>query len=260
MMGDDRMIPAFASLGAVRSGTSLLSDYIMQHPCVVLPLAKELPNWSDHLAASAGFPTRAEQRRVEKKYGVAVTGFCSPIVPDATFPYFASAIAPAAKIVVILRDPAERAFAHWRWDQQIRQPLRGTALMKNLPDFDEIVRLEIEAYREDTTIGFNLSGVEPVGYLRTSIYLSFLKSLFRFYQREHVLLIEARDFFTNPASTAKRVYAFLGLPPYEPVAMAVRNAGPAGTMSEETRQVLAEFFAPLNEKLFSYLGVDLGWN
>ena len=38
----DRMPPAFASLGAVRSGTSLFSDYLMQHPCVVLPLAKEI--------------------------------------------------------------------------------------------------------------------------------------------------------------------------------------------------------------------------
>jgi hypothetical protein len=75
-----------------------------------------------------------------------------------------------------------------------------------------------------------------------------------------VLLIEARDFFNNPTSMAARVYTFLGLPPYEPVPMAVRNAAPAGTMSEETRRVLAEFFQPLNEKLFNYLGVDLGWN
>jgi hypothetical protein len=258
-MGGDRMIPAFASLGAVRSGTSLLSDYIMQHPCVVLPLAKELPNWSEEQSAIAGFPTRTEQRKVEKKYGVAVTGYCSPIVPDATFPYFASAIAPAAKMVVILRDPAERSFAHWRWDQQLRQPFQGTALMKNLPDFDEIVRLEIEAYREGATIGFNLSGVEPVGYLRTSIYLPFLKSLFRFYTRESVLLIDARDFFADPAGTAKRVYGFLGLPAYEPVEMPVRNAAPAGTMSDATRQLLTEFFEPLNQKLFSYLGVDFGW-
>ena len=38
----NRMLPSFVSLGPVRSGTTLLSDYIMQHPCVVLPLAKEI--------------------------------------------------------------------------------------------------------------------------------------------------------------------------------------------------------------------------
>ncbi|PPD20682.1 MAG: hypothetical protein CTY30_04195, partial [Methylocystis sp.] len=33
----ERMAPSFASIGAVRSGTSFLSSYIFQHPHVVLP-------------------------------------------------------------------------------------------------------------------------------------------------------------------------------------------------------------------------------
>src|SRR3954470_171545 len=37
-----RVSPDFLALGAVRSGTTTLADYIMQHRCVVLPLAKEL--------------------------------------------------------------------------------------------------------------------------------------------------------------------------------------------------------------------------
>ena len=69
-LSSDRMCPAFASLGAVRSGTSLFSDYLMQHPCVVLPLVKEigLGYVPIQRLINAQLPTRREQRKSEKKY------------------------------------------------------------------------------------------------------------------------------------------------------------------------------------------------
>src|ERR1700736_915083 len=77
-----RMTPTFASLGAVRSGTSLVSDYIMQHPCVVLPLAKEIgiriPLMKPIMAQ---FPTVKAEKRIQRKFGRAVTGYCAPMVP-----------------------------------------------------------------------------------------------------------------------------------------------------------------------------------
>lgn len=259
----DRMSPAFASLGAVRSGTSLFSDYLMQHPCVVLPLAKEIGVGyvPTQRLISAQFPTRREQRKVEGKYGAgsAITGYCDPSIPYLAFAHLAVEMAPDLRLIFLLRDPVERAFAHWRWDQKLSVGLRRDPLWRRFPDFDETVRLELESMRSHGAGLTPFSGVGAGGYLQHSIYLPFLKNVFRFYDRERALFINARDFFADPPGVARTAYRFLGLPDYEPVPIPVKNAGPPGTMSEATRESLRDFFRPLNLELYEYLDRDFGW-
>jgi len=259
----DRMTPSFASLGAVRSGTSFLSDYLMQHPCVVLPLAKEIGMGyvPTKRLIDAQFPTRREQRKVEAKYGAgrAITGYCSPAMPYLGFAHIAVALAPELRFILILRDPVERTFAHWRWDQVLMAPVRRDPLWRRFPDFDECIQLELESMRSYGTGMTTLSGIGTGGYIQHSIYLPFIKNIFRFFDRDKVLVINAGDFFADPAGTARTAYQFLGLPNYEPVAMEVKNAGPPGTMLDSTREALREFFRPLNLELYHYLNRDLGW-
>jgi len=262
-LSKDRMTPAFASLGAVRSGTSLFSDYLMQHPCVVLPLAKEigLGYVPIQRLINAQFPSRREQRKAEARYGVgrAVTGYCAPSIPYLAFANLAVEVAPDLRLIFLLRDPIERAFAHWRWDQKLTAGLRQDPLWRRFPDFDEAVRLELESMRSHGGGLTPFSGVGSGGYLQHSIYLPFIKNIFRFYDREKALLINSRDFFADPTGTARTAYRFLGLPEYEPIPMPVKNAGPPGTMSEATRELLIDFFRPLNQELYEYLGRDFGW-
>jgi hypothetical protein len=199
--------------------------------------------------------------KVERKYGLAITGFCAPIVPSLSFPYFASTITTAAKIVVILRNPVDRTFAHWRWDEVLLRPVAHDPLWKHRPDFDEVIRTELAALKDFGMTGFSVSGLGGGygSYIQHSIYLPFVKALLKFYQRESILFINAKDFFKDSISTAKKVYSFLGLPPYEPVEMAVRNAAPAGKPADPTRKMLADFFAPLNKQLYECIGADFGW-
>ncbi|HEY3571703.1 MAG TPA: hypothetical protein VGP73_27495 [Thermoanaerobaculia bacterium] len=260
-LSGDRMTPAFASLGAVRSGTSLFSDYLMQHPCVVLPLAKEigLGYVPIQKLINAQFPSRRERQKVERKHGQAITGYCAPSIPYLAFANLAAEIAPDLRLIFLLRDPVDRAFAHWRWDQKLSEELRKDPLWRRFPDFDEAVRLELDSMRSYGGGLTPFSGIGGGGYLQHSIYLPFIKNVFQHYGRERALLINARDFFADPAGTARTAYRFLGLPDYEPVPMPVKNAGPPGAMSEAARQALRDFFRPLNQELYEYLGRDFGW-
>jgi len=257
-----RMTPAFASLGAVRSGTSLLADYLMQHPCVVLPLTKEIGlHLTIQRLVSAQFPTLREQRRVEAKYGAgrAITGYCCPMIPYLTFGRIAAEMAPGLRFIIILRDPVERTFAHWRWDQALTASWRRDPLWRRSPDFAECVEMELESMRSYGGGVATFSGNTSGGYIQHSIYLPFLKNLFRSFDRSRAMIIGAQDFFADPPGVAKAAYEFLGLPAYEPVVMPVKNAGPAGTMPEPARQRLREFFRPLNQELYEFLGRDFGW-
>ncbi|MGJ0395401.1 MAG: hypothetical protein ACR65U_04125 [Methylocystis sp.] len=114
----ERMAPSFASIGAVRSGTSFLSSYILQHPHVVLPLSKEIFFTNTMRGLMAYFPTRTAQQAAIRRNGGAVTGYCTPVMPDPLWIFLAQAMFPNIRVICILRDPVERAFSHWRWDRK----------------------------------------------------------------------------------------------------------------------------------------------
>jgi hypothetical protein len=256
-----RVMPDFACVGAVRSGTTQLADYVLQHPCIALPLAKETSLLSTPTARfiRAQFPTRRKMRAVATRYGRAMTGYFSPMAPMLSFPDFARAIAPAARVIVIMRDPVERTFSHWRWDQALLRSLKKDPLWKHRPTFEQTIELELDAIRHQGHAGLALSGM-GAGYLRTSIYHHFVERVERAYPRDRILYVNATDFFVDPTGTTKSIYAFLGLPPFEPTRLPVMNSAPEGEMSARARTRLTEFFAPHNQRLNELLGRNLGWS
>ena len=254
-----RLVPEFVSMGAVRSGTTTLADYILQHPCVLLPLAKELPYRTHKRLLTAQFPSVQDSRKVEKKYGKAMTGFFTPVVPSLTFPYFFSALTTKAKVLLLLRNPVERTFAHWRWDQALSGGLKNDPIWSNFPDFADLMKVEINAAQSGAGCGMSFSGTGVGGYIQHSIYQPFLETVFEFFDRDQTMFIASKDYFADPVGVAKKIYDFLELPPYEPKVTKVRNAGPRMTMDPETRARLAAFFEPLNQKLYEFIGQDFGW-
>lgn len=264
LLQSKRMPPAFVSLGAARSGTTMLADYIMQHPCVVLPLAKEfaVSSYASKRLLFSQFPSVKEQKEVEQRYGMAVTGYCAPAVPNLMFPHLLSGIAGDLdlRFVLILRNPVDRTFAHWRWEMLLSRRSADQRMMAGVPTFDELMAMEVDAARSAATSGSTfLSGAMTGGFIQNSIYLPFLKTMGKFWDRDRMMVINADDFFAEPQTVARRVYEFLGLPAYDPVELSVRNAGVPGKMQPETRKLLEEFFAPLNRELFEFLGTDYGW-
>jgi hypothetical protein len=53
---------------------------------------------------------------------------------------------------------------------------------------------------------------------------------------------------------------FLGLRPWEPGRYEATNAFTEGPMSDRVRARLVEHFRPLNERLRSLMGRDVGWD
>lgn len=256
-----RAQPDFFSIGAVRSGTTLLSDYIMQHPNVVLPLAKEIAIKTSPTMSliKAQLPTLKEMEASASTLGKAITGYCSPVVPSMLFPSLAPNLNASGKVIFIMRNPVYRTFSHWRWDQLFMERVGKDALWKNFPDFDELIDKELELSRYAATTGFTIAGSGVGGYLQHSNYVGFTKLLLEQFSKEQVLFLNADEFFSDAITTSRRVYQFLDLPDYKPAAMTVRNAGPPGTIKPQTRDRLIEFFKPLNEQLYELIKMDMGW-
>jgi hypothetical protein len=256
----NRVAPGFCSTGAVRSGTSALSNYIFQHPAVVLPLSKELSMRFfalDYLQAQ--FPIQIEMQKAKEQFGTSITGHGTPFSPAGNMIYFNKKLNPNMKTVVILRDPVERVISHWRWDVMKSDILRSDPLWKCMPGFEESMRIEMREIAEGGC-GFQLnSGSGGTSYLRHSIYAPFLEIIFGEFGRENVYLVEANDFFTNRNEVLAGVYEFLDLPPYEPVEIKEKNASPAMDVSKELKEELRDFFKLYNEALYKLIDRKFDW-
>ena len=80
------------------------------------------------------------------------------------------------------------------------------------------------------------------------------------FDSERLHVIQAEEFFADPATVYGRVLDFLGLDmPGRPPQFKAHNARPAGGMAPETRTRLAEHFAEPNRRLEELLGRRLGW-
>lgn len=258
-LGSDRVLPDFASIGAVRSGTTSLSDYIFQHPCVVLPLAKEIGLSGALFRMKAQMPTAKEMNAVEKKYGMAQTGFCFPVVPSLMFAKIASTVSSQMKMVVVLRNPVERAYAHWRWDMMITRRHRGEPMWANYPSFDEQIQMEMKSVADGGPGMSTVTGAMCGGYLQHSVYCGFMEQLYKYYKPENVLVIKSEDLFETPTDVIKQVYKFLCLPDYTPKEVKSFNSVPAGYFQYESADMMKEFFKKPNEKLYNLIGRDMGW-
>ncbi len=260
MLSKDRALPAFTSTGVVRSGTSSMSNYIMQHPAVLLPIAKELNANIPKLSfIKAQFPTMKEMEQVKAKYGTAMTGDCSPVMPSMTALHWLKTINPDMKIVVTLRNPAERTLSHWRWYKLISSRFDKDPLWHNMPEIEEALHMEMEDFYRGTCGFTTFSGTGGTGFIRHSCYLPFLKQLFNQVPKENVHFVVAEEFFREPGKITQGVYQFLGLPEYNPVEVKETNPSPKVDIPDGLREELADFFKPLNEELYDFLDRDLGW-
>src|SRR5207249_2118918 len=111
--GGPRMLPDFACIGPIKSGTSDLCSYLLQHPCILPPLAKEImsavPNaWRRY------YPTLREKEQVEKQHGKALSGYFNPIPHSLRLIDEYHAARPDAKVILLLRNPIDRAYSHYK--------------------------------------------------------------------------------------------------------------------------------------------------
>src|SRR6201995_2856190 len=127
--------------GTQKGGTSALASFLRQHPQICMPADRKELHFFDREEAFTGKPDyRAYHSSFRPEKNQTVIGEATPIymywnpAPARIWTYN-----PAMKWIVILRDPAERAFSAWNMEKQ-----RGR---ENL-SFEEAIEREAARCRE----------------------------------------------------------------------------------------------------------------
>jgi hypothetical protein len=246
-----RSLPDFLVIGAQRGGTTSLYYYLCAHPHVLAPLSKEVHFFSRHWSRGVGwyrahFPLRASKagpRRTPRLTFEATPYYLSHPLAAAR----AAEVVADAKLLVLLRDPVQRAWSHYR--HMVRLGLEPASFEEAIEREPERLAGEVERMRADP--GYLGLNHQRYSYLARGAYADHLEAWLRHFSPDRFLVLRSEALFTDPARGYRRVLAFLGLRAWAPSAFPVHTKQsplPRG-MPAEMRRRLEQHFAPANQRL-----------
>lgn len=197
--------PDFFIIGTMKGGTTILYDFVCSHPSVTKAKEKEIHYFS--LYPEKGLDWYLSHFDfVPGK----ITGEASPSYFDVAYtsaiPRWIKSLNPNAKIIIITRDPVERAVSHFFHLKTINKiPFLQD---KDINDFfslsfaDSLKQTTKEAY-----------------FLQQSLYFSCYSRKLRTYKsifsKNQILVLDNDELKQTPQLTMDRVFKFLELFPHE---------------------------------------------
>ena len=245
-------LPSFVVIGAQKAGTTSLFRYLGRHPGVSPPRLKEIHFFDLHWDRGiswyrAHFPLHVS--------GVpAFTGEASPYyLFHPRVPERMSGVLPGAKILVLLRNPVDRAISHYHWEVSYGNETLSfrNAVVREA----EIVPRETARLLEED--GYRSFLHQHISYLSRGRYAEQLGRWLKHFSRDRILVLLAEELFANPGDTMARVQDFLGLPKMEARDYPIHRGGSYGGNTDMKREELKEYFRPHNERLRQLLDMDL---
>ena len=260
-----RGLPDFVILGAMKSGTTSLYDFVVKHPAIVPAAKKEVKYFSERhryrlgkLWYRSNFPTNLSRHQFYKKTsqkllsGEATTAYLFyPMVPSRM-----KEALPDVKLIVILRNPVDRAYSHYH---HILRKNMTTLSFENAIKSEEKWRAE-EREQLIKDPNFILTRYSDHPYLTRSVYADQLENWFRHYDRKRFLILTTETFYENPQRTLDQVFDFLGVSPFQVENLRNLNVGNYKEMNKGTRKFLIEYFKPHNERLSKLLQRSFDWD
>ena len=262
--GGFRLLPSYVIVGAQKGGTSALYEYLVRHPLVGRSTNEEIQYFSLNYARGTAwyrghFPTVARAALFRRRYGQEfITGESSPYY--LFHPYALERIRgllPEAKLIVVLRNPVDRAYSQFNHSRQM-----GAEPLETFEDglAAEAGRLEEEREKMLADRFYNSFSHYNHSYLARGLYVEQLEHLYRLFAERQILLESADDLSTDTDAVYVRVLKFLGLPVRRLSRYPRQNVRHYPPMRPDTRRRLVEYFSEPNERLYRFLGRDLGWD
>jgi hypothetical protein len=257
-----RPLPQFVIAGAQKAGTTSLFDYLSGHPRCAPSLTKEVHFFDEHFSRGprwyrTHFPLEAAADDSRARQAKSLCFESSPYYMfDPRVPARMRQVLPGVKVILLLRNPARRAYSHYQHSvRRGREPLAFEQALDAEPE-----RLAGEHERLLAEPDYQSQAHRHFSYLARGVYVDQLCHWHAHFPAGQLLVIQAERMFRQPREVFGVVLGFLGLDAWLPAEFAAHNSGryQAG-MSSATRDRLARYFAPHNERLFELLGTRYDW-
>jgi hypothetical protein len=221
----------FILAGAQKSGTTALHYFLEKHPQITLGDQQEMHFFDDEESFSRAIDYEILHRHFPPAPASTIAGECTPSYlywkPSAERIWKYN---PDIKLLVLLRNPTDRAFAHWNMQRfKGREPLDFMAGVS--AEKDRIAQpLSLESRR--------------FSYIDRGFYSEQLRRFLKFFPREQLKIIKFEEFRNQQQETLNSICEFLGVKPLGRVRSKDKNIVPyEREMTLDERGYLYQIFA-----------------
>lgn len=189
----------FFIVGAPKAGTTSLYYYLNEHPEIVMSSQKETDFFSDESLQKQGLYYGKNRISTMEQYHALFENYENKVVGEASVSYLFYEDVPkkikaynaSAKIIVMLRNPADRAFSHYLMDYRLG--LINQSFASVLAEADKGRKQQL-FYQQ---------------FVRLGLYYEQLKRYFETFGKENVHIIFYDDFKNDLQNQVQKTYDFL---------------------------------------------------
>ena len=260
--GSSHVLPNFLIIGAARSGTTSLYEYLSKHPSIIPGIGKEVYFFDKQFSKGINwyksfFPTKLSMSRTQNKLqSKCLTGEATPRYlhyPHAPKRIFS--MLPNVKLIVLLRNPIDRAYSHYQ--MEVDSGHEKLSFEDAISNEEEKITNDMKKMESDEN--FYSVNFYRKSYTTRGIYVTQLERWFKYFPIEQFMILKSEDLYSNPSKIYKQVLDFLDLPKHELNSFKAHRMRKYMSLESETRIKLNDYFKPYNEKLYKLLGRDFDW-
>eukprot|EP01034_Spumella_vulgaris_P031548 gene31548-38965_t len=284
--------PTFVIIGAQKCGTTSLYEFISQHPLVLKGKRRETHYFDWRFNHDIEFSVENAKKQYDyymnyyqlsvlNKHKSLITGESTPsylLHSDIVIPRM-KAICPWTKVIVMLRNPTDRAFSQFQMviDQEgspEQLAVRGQSSYTGM-SFEQIVDTEIaelvslgvtadcsyehfqKAFLSTRTL---LHGGHSI--IGRGLYALQIGEWKRQWPADQLKILSISDIKGTKSEvqvSLDNVFSYIGIPPVDVTDLEAKNTRSYEKLTAATRAKLDAFYKPFNDKLFEMLGKELVW-
>ncbi|ELS04911.1 sulfotransferase family protein [Xenococcus sp. PCC 7305] len=267
--------PDFILIGFNKCGSTSMYNYMIQHDRILPALEKEIHYFN---SLPEIFGEQPEDLNWYRSHFASTPDNGQFITGEATvmyviYPGIEKMILeqfPNLKLIVILRNPIDRAVSHYHMIKRCKGETRSLEEVFNLQlaEFGEghdALELAREIFNNNLTQPKNryqrkrYSKIGRTSYLGASLYMAHLKRWLDIFPQERFLFLKNEDLDQNPDEVMKKTFEFLGLPNQKIDDYRRYKLASYPGISNDLYQRLCRFFQPHNQWLEDSLKMKFNW-
>ena len=249
--------PDFIIIGAQKSGTTGLFDILDKHSCIASSAMKEVhyfdnDEWFNNnklFEYHSVFPLPYKLNAKSKAFEASPMYIFHPEVASRLHHYN-----PNLKLILSLREPAQRAFSAWTMYHHHFKTGKYSYL-HDPRTFSEAITEEINGIEKESYY------TNPISYVKRGIYHLQIEKYLEYFKKEQLLIFEANTLRKQPDQVLKTIQNFIDVP-HEKLDFISSNSSKLNEKDKYKNDIISlqEFYKPYNEKLFNLLGERYDWN
>ena len=259
LTGSIRVLPDFLVIGAKRCGTTSLFYHLPEHPCISKSPHDNMGFFNDnfHLGINwykSFFPTIFTRNKIKSKFGNCLTfDVTTTYMEEESTANNVYQTKPNMKIIVILRNPVDRAYSQYHLNLREKAEKRSfeDAMEENM---NELNKESYERYEIKPKFS-----VEENNYLKKGLYAQQLRHWLNIFPMESMLILSTEEFESNQQVIYNKIFEFLNISQFEVKNTEKMEKGSYPQMKSETRSLLLDYFRSHNNELFKLINKKFDW-